>query len=70
MPMAIFERVRKRGDAFRRAGLRPIQIWLPDTRNPGFAAECARQAALVAETDQNDPDLACFLDAALDDLEG
>jgi hypothetical protein len=23
--------------------LRPVQIWVPDTRRPGFAAECRRQ---------------------------
>jgi hypothetical protein len=28
----------------RAAGLRPIQIWVPDTRRRGFAAECRRQS--------------------------
>lgn len=28
-------------------GLRPIQIWVPDTRAPGFAAEAQRQAQQV-----------------------
>jgi hypothetical protein len=27
----------------RESGLRPIQIWVPDTRRSGFAAECRRQ---------------------------
>lgn len=31
----------------RARGLRPVQIWLPDTRAPGFAAEARRQARLV-----------------------
>ena len=31
----------------RARGLRPLQIWLPDTRAPGFAAEARRQARLV-----------------------
>lgn len=31
----------------RARGLRPIQIWVPDTRAPGFAAEARRQARLV-----------------------
>ena len=35
-----------------------------------FAAECARQSALVAEADRDDPELAAFLDAALNDIEG
>lgn len=70
MPMPVSERVKRRRDALRAAGLRPVQIWVPYTRRPGFAAECARQAALVAQADRADPDLARFLDAALDDLDG
>lgn len=38
--------------------------------DPEFAAECARQSALVAEADRGDPDLEAFLDAALNDIEG
>jgi hypothetical protein len=29
----------------REQGLRPIQIWIPDTTRPGFAEECRRWAA-------------------------
>jgi len=29
-------------------GLRPVQIWVPDARRPGFAEECRRQSRLVA----------------------
>lgn len=32
----------------RRRGLRPIQIWVPDTRAPGFEEEARRQSRLVA----------------------
>lgn len=32
-----------------RRGLRPVQIWVPDTRSAGFAAECERQARLVGK---------------------
>lgn len=43
--------VRKRVTAhraeLRRRGLRPIQIWVPDTRAPGFAEEARRQSRLV-----------------------
>jgi hypothetical protein len=48
--------------------LRPIQIWAPDTRRRGFAAECQRQSALVAEADRRDPGLTEFLDTALADI--
>lgn len=68
MPASVGERVRKRRDALRAAGLRPVQIWLPDTRQPGFAEECARQVRLVAAADAADPDLEAFMDAALADL--
>jgi hypothetical protein len=36
----------------RRRGLRPVQIWVPDTRAPGFAAEARRQCAQVNQTDR------------------
>jgi hypothetical protein len=35
----------------RDAGLRPIQIWVPDTRASGFADACHRQARAVADHD-------------------
>jgi hypothetical protein len=54
----------------RAAGLRPIQIWVPDTRRPSFAEECRRQSSLAAEADQSDPGLLDFLDEALGDVDG
>lgn len=68
MPKPVTERVRRRRAALRAAGLRPLQIWVPDTRRPGFAEECRRQSRLVAEADQADTDMLDFLDAALLDL--
>jgi hypothetical protein len=44
-------RVQKHRAALRASGLRPVQIWVPDTRAPGFAEECRRQSLLV----RNDP---------------
>ena len=41
------KRVQKHRAALRKAGLRPIQIWVPDTRKRGFAAECRRQSEAV-----------------------
>lgn len=69
MSTPVSQRVRKRRDALRAAGLRPVQIWVPDTRRPGFAEECRRQARLVSVTDTADRDLEGFLDAALADLD-
>ncbi len=45
------ERVQKHRKSLRKAGMRPVQIWVPDTRKKGFAEECERQSALV----RNDP---------------
>ena len=36
--------------AMRRAGMRLIQIWVPDTRAPGFAEECARQSRVIRDS--------------------
>ena len=52
------ERVRKRRDALRRAGLRPVQLWVPDTRDAAFVNECRRQALAL----RNDPHEAEILD--------
>lgn len=41
------ERVQKHRAALREAGLRPLQIWVPDTRRAGFAEECRRQSLLL-----------------------
>ena len=35
----------------RAEGLRPVQIWLPDTRSPAFVELCERQALAVAAHD-------------------
>jgi hypothetical protein len=70
MPSSVNQRVQKRRDALRAAGLRPVQIWVPDTRRPGFDAECLRQSLAVAAADAADHDLAAFMDAALADILG
>jgi hypothetical protein len=35
-------------ERMRARGLRPIQIWVPDTRTPAFRIEAHRQSAAVA----------------------
>ncbi len=62
------QRVKKRRAALRAQGLRPVQIWVPDTRAPGFAEECARQAAIVDAANRADHELMEFMDAAAADL--
>jgi hypothetical protein len=68
MATTIADRVRKRREALRNAGLRPVQLWAPDSRKPGFAEECRRQTRLIADAEEEDRDLAAFLDAALEDV--
>ena len=40
----VHERVQKYRKKLRREGMRPIQIWVSDTRRAGFAEECKRQS--------------------------
>lgn len=56
------QRVQRRRDKLRAAGLRPVQIWVPDTRAPGFAEECRRQCRLLAQVDNVDRELDAWLD--------
>jgi len=64
------QRVQSHRDRLRAAGLRPVQIWVPDTRRPGFAEECRRQSRLVAQADKADTDMQGFMDEALADVDG
>ena len=70
MPIPVAVRVQKRRDALRTAGLRPVQIWVPDTRRPDFAAQCKRQSKLASEADQADAEMLEFMDAVLSDVDG
>lgn len=47
MVTPVTQGVRKRREALRVSGFRPVQIWVPDSRRPGFAAEYRRQSARV-----------------------
>ena len=67
-PATSAQRVEKRRAALRAQGLRPIQIWVPDTRAPGFAEECARQAAIADTANRDDPELSQFEEAAAADI--
>jgi hypothetical protein len=66
----INSRVQKHRDALRRAGLRPVQIWVPDTRRPDFAEQCRRQCGLAARADSADTDMQRLMDDSLADVKG
>ncbi|SFD76721.1 Protein of unknown function [Thiohalospira halophila DSM 15071] len=70
MGRSVNDRVRKHRDDLRAQGLRPIQIWVPDTRADTFNGECERQARLVAEADCTDEGIVRLLDEATGDIEG
>jgi len=59
------ERVQKHRDALRASGLRPIQIWVPDTRRPDFAEECRRQC-LVVKKDPQEREVISWLESIAD----
>jgi hypothetical protein len=56
------QRVADHRERLRRQGLRPVQIWVPDVRAPGFAAEAHRQSALAAAS-RHDADDQAFVGA-------
>lgn len=51
----------------RAAGFRPLQIWVPDTRSPKFAAECRRQSLRIAG-DPEERKMMDALESGLDDV--
>ena len=61
------ERVRDHRRRLREQGLRPIQIWVPDVRSPGFAEQAHLQSLAVATSSQAEEDQA-FIDAVSEPL--
>jgi hypothetical protein len=51
MAIPTTQRVQKHREGLKAAGMRPVQIWVPDTRRADFALECRRQSLLL----KNDP---------------
>ena len=50
-------------------GLRVVQLWVPDSALPEFAAQCRKQSTLAAQADR-EGDLVPWLDAAFNELAG
>ena len=51
MRAAVTERVQKHREILRAEGLRPVQIWVPDTRLESFRKQCERESLSLG----NDP---------------
>lgn len=49
MPQTERQRTETYRTRMRALGLRPVQIWVPDTTRAGFAAELHRQVALLRD---------------------
>ncbi|HKT74107.1 MAG TPA: antitoxin MazE family protein [Steroidobacteraceae bacterium] len=54
----VAQRVEKHRKALRAAGLRPIQIWVPDVRSRNFTAQARRQSLAIARSHQELDDVA------------
>ena len=61
-PATSRQKVRAHRERLRAQGLRPIQIWVPDTRSSRFCAQASRQSRLVASSRHAAEDQA-FIDA-------
>ena len=70
MPQANTNAVRQHRSRLRAKGLRPVQLWLPDTRSPRFAAQVAHDiAALARLSPEDEAMLDAFEQMAADDLQ-
>ncbi|TCT08871.1 antitoxin MazE family protein [Paralcaligenes ureilyticus] len=63
------DKVTRHRARLRANGMRPIQLWVPDTRASDFASRIKRQCRAL----QNDPaelDVLAFTEAAASDIKG
>jgi len=58
-------RVQKHRATLRASGLRPVQIWVPDTRQKGFAEECQRQS-LALHSDPHEAEVLGWMQEVAD----
>jgi hypothetical protein len=57
-PRRAADKMRAYRARLRRQGLRPVQLWVPDTRAPGFAEAMRRQSLLVSGSPGEERDIA------------
>ena len=61
---SIKERVASYRSRQRAAGFKSVQIWVPDTKAPGFAEECLRQSSVITHASEDLRDLEMFAEIA------
>lgn len=64
-PRSARERMQARRERLRQQGLRPVQHWVPDLRNPKVRADLRRQGRLLAKHPENDA-IDDWIEAAID----
>ena len=50
----------------REQGLRPVQIWMPNTQDPAFIEKCRRQSMAAALSDPAGDELMDFIEKVMD----
>jgi len=64
MRATVTERVRLHRDSLRAAGLKPVQLWIPDTRSESFRQRCERESLSLAHDPQEAETLAWIAEVA------
>jgi hypothetical protein len=67
-PVSARDRMRAQRERMKAAGLRPMQRWVLDLRNPRVAARIKREVALLSRKSKEDAELNAWSDAALADI--
>ena len=65
-PASVSRRMSDYRARLRAAGLRPVQLWLPDTRDPKFLAAARAQARRLAAGDPAGDEMMEFIEATSD----
>lgn len=58
--------VQRYRDRMRESGLRLVQVWVPDTRAPGFLDECKRQSLAAQKSRRSERETAEWLELQRD----
>lgn len=64
MKSAVTQRVQKHRELLRAAGLKPVQIWIPDTRSAQFRKKCEQESLSLAGDPQEAETLARIAEVA------
>ena len=64
-PKTASQRMQARRTRLRAQGLKPVQFWVPDLRNPRVRAQIRREAALLVKHPAND-EIDAWIEAVYD----